>query len=169
MTGNSGGPFTPVTGLLGAFPVSDPIAANAGQPWLFSGDLLVNIGNSSAAALVLSDFGGAASPQRLGTERFRRLRADIYVDPLRDAEYNVTETSSLTAQRGMDVFRALQALLHRRDPDTVLWGDMVTTGCRLITEPQFIQLPSGSGNAITSQYGTAVYEVSFSGFAGTPS
>lgn len=169
MTGNGGGPFTAVTGLLGSFPAGDPVAANAGLPWLFTGDLLVNIGNSSAIALVLSDFGGWQVPQRLGTERFRRLRVDIHADPTRDAEFNVTETSGLTEARAMDVFRALQSLLHRRDNDTVAWGDLVTTGCLLLTEPQFIENPAASGNSMTTMLGTAFYGVSFSGWIDQPS
>lgn len=164
MGGNNGGPFTDVTSQLGSFSASDPIPGNAGMPWLFTGDLLANIGNSGEAAVVLSDHGGWQVPQRLGTERFRRLRVDIYVDPLRDGEGNVTETSGLTELRGMGVFRAIQALLHRRDNDSIVWGDMVTTGCMLLTEPEFIQLAAASGNQMTSQVGTAWYGVSFSGF-----
>jgi len=164
LTGNEGGPFTTITSLLGSFPEDDPIPANAGQPWLFTGDLLVDIGNTSAVALVLSDHGGWQAPQRMGTERFRRLRVDLYVDPLRDVSYDVTETSSLTEDRGMDVFRALQSLLHRRDNDAIIWGDMVTTGCMLLTEPEFIQMGSASGNQMSSQTASAYYGVSFSGW-----
>lgn len=164
MTGNAGGQFTSITGLLGSFPLSDPNVANAGQPWLFTGDLLVDIGNTSVTAAVLSDHGGFQPPQRMGTERFRRLRLDLYTDPLRDAENNVIETSSLIEARGMDVFRAFQSLLHRRDNDTITWGDMVTTGCLLLAEPDFIQMPSASGNQMSSQVGTAWYGVSFSGW-----
>lgn len=165
MTGNGSGPFTAVTSLLGSFSPSDPVSANAGQPWLFTGDLLVNIGNSSAVAVVLSDHGGWQVPQRLGTERFRRLRIDIYVDPARDAEGNVTETSSMTEARGMEVFHALQSLLHRRDNDAVAFGDMVTTGSVLLAEPEFLQMPSASGNQMSSQIGTAWFGISFSGWA----
>jgi hypothetical protein len=164
LSGNSGGPFTTITSLLGAFSPSDENVANAGQPWLFTGDLLVNIGNSSAAAVVLSDHGGWQAPQRMGTERFRRLRLDIYIDPLRDASFDVIETSSLTEDRGMDLFRAIQSLLHRRDNDTITWGDLVTTACVLLTEPEFIQMGASSGNQMSSQLGSAYYGVSFSGW-----
>ena len=164
MTGNAGGPFTSVTSLLGSFPANDPNPVNANMPWLFTGDLLVNIGNTSAVAVVLSDHGGWQVPQRMGTERFRRLRADIYVDPLRDVEFNVAETSSLTHGRGQVVFNMMNFLFHRRDNDAQIWGDLVTTGGMLIAEPEFIEMPTASGSQMTSQVGTAYWGISFSGW-----
>lgn len=164
MTGNNGGQFTTVTSLLGSFPLNDPIVANAGQPYLFTGDLLIDIANTQATAAVLSDHGGWQAPQRLGTERFRRLRVDLFTDPLRDAENNVTETSATTEARMMDVFRAFQSLLHRRDNDAIIWGDMVTTGCLLLTEPDPVQMPAASGNQMSTMYSTAFFGVTFSGW-----
>lgn len=159
-----------VTAVLGAFSLTDTNPANAGQPFLFSDDLLVNILNyPSTIAVVLGDAGGWQVPQPLNTWRFRRLRVDFYVDPTRDSAGNVTETSALTRQRGLDAFRVFQRHLQRRDPDTVLWGDMVTMQCQLLTEPQFNEWQIASGSGITTQVGTAFYGVSFSGWTDAPS
>lgn len=166
MTGNGGGPFTSITSLLGSFPAGDPIPANANQPWLFTGNLLCDIANSSAVAAVLVDRGGWQAPQRLGTERFRRLELDLYADPLRDAGFNVIETSSLTEARLMTVFAAFQALLHRRDNDAIVWGDLVTTGCMLLAEPDPQQMPAASGSGMSTMTAAAWYGVSLSGNLG---
>lgn len=157
--------FSDITSVLGSFPLNDPIAANQGKPFLFSGDLFIDIRTyPGTTAAVLTDYGGWTVPQPLNTWRFRRLRVDIYVDPLRDSAGNISESSSFTEKRGMDVFRVLQARLHRRDLDTVLWGDMVTLQSQLLTEPQFFQMPQASGSGMSTQIGTAYYGVAFSGF-----
>lgn len=155
--------FSDVTSLLGAFPSDDRITANAGRPWLFSDSfqgVLAMMEGSSAAAVVCADFGGTGAPPALGTIRFRRLRVDVWVDPLRDGAANVTETSALTANRGLAVFAAAQFRLQRTDNDAILWGDLCTVGCQMLTDIQFVAVPDGDG----LQRGTAFYEVACSGW-----
>lgn len=155
--------FADVTSLLGFFPVSDPNPSNAGQPWLFSdttAGVLARLEGTSQCAVVCSDFGGWTAPAPLGTGRFRRLRVDIWVDPLRDVNNNVLESSSLTTNRGLAVFNAVQFRLHRTNPDTVTWGDLVTYGCQLLTEPQFTVVPDGD----YLQSAPAYFGVMFSGW-----
>ena len=156
--------FADVTSLLGSFSLSDLNPGFAGRPWLFNDvnqGVFATMEGSSAAAVVLSDFGAWDAPPQGGTARFRRLRVDIWVDPLRDASANVQETSSITANRGMAVFNAVQFRLQRTDPDTVLWGDLVTNGCQLLTEPQF--LPVQDGDWLLR--GTAYFGVGFTGWS----
>ena len=154
--------FSDVTSLLGSYPLADP-PGFAGKPWLFSdmnqGVLKVMEG-TSAAAVVCADFGGWEVPVPGSSARYRRLRVDIWIDPQRDASMNVTESSSVTANRGLAVFNALQFRLHRLDPDAVVWGDLVTVGCRLLTEPVFQQVSDGDW----MQRGTAYYGVEYSGW-----
>jgi hypothetical protein len=154
--------FADITSLLGSYPLTDP-PGFAGKPWLFSdmnqGVLKVMEG-TSAAAVVCADFGGWEVPVPGSSARYRRLRVDIWIDPQRDASMNVTESSSVTANRGLAVFNALQFRLHRLDPDAVVWGDLVTVGCRLLTEPVFQQVSDGDW----MQRGTAYYGVEYSGW-----
>ncbi len=154
--------FTDVTSLLGVYPLTDP-PGFAGKPWLFSdmnqGVLKVMEG-TSAAAIVCADFGGWDVPVQMSTARYRRLRIDIWIDPQRDAAQNVTESSSVTANRGMAVFNAVQFRLHRRDPDAVLWGDLCTIACQLLTEPVF--QPVSDGDWLLR--GTAFYGTEFTGW-----
>jgi hypothetical protein len=154
--------FSDVTSLLGSYPLTDP-PSFAGKPWLFSdmsqGVLKVMEGTSSAA-VVCGDFGGWEVPVPGSSARYRRLRVDIWIDPVRDAAQNVAESSSVTGNRGMAVFSALQFRLHRLDPDAVIWGDLVTVGCQLLTEPVF--QPVSDGDYMLR--GTAYYGVECSGW-----
>lgn len=151
--------FSDVTSLLGSFSGSDPVSGNRGLPWLFNGDILVDMKGSSQAAVVVGDFGGWAAPPVLGSQRFRRLRVDIWVDPLRSSG-NITQTNADTVNRANSVFSAVHRHLHRRDPDTVQWGDLVTYGCALLTEPSFARVPDGDWLLL----GTAVYAVHIGGW-----
>jgi hypothetical protein len=152
--------FSDVTSLLGSFPLTDPQAGNQGKPWLFNGNMLVDIKGSTKAALVVADFGGWSSPPQLGSQRFRRLRVDVWVDAQRDSLGNIIATDQGTINAGNTIFNAVQRHLHRRDPDTVVWGDMVTFACQLLTEPTFIRIPDGDW----AMQGTATYGVSISGW-----
>jgi hypothetical protein len=160
--------FSDVTALIGSFPLTDPVTPNAGKPWLFSDNrnmdnspgMLTRVEGTSAAAVVCSDFGGWEVPPAGGTLRFRRLRTDIWIDPNRDASSNVSDSSSLTTNRGLAVFAALQFHLQRTDPDAVLWGDLVTIGCQLLTDIVFTPVTDGDG----LQRGTAYYGVAASGW-----
>lgn len=153
-----------VTGRLGSFSLTDPIAANAGRPWIFSdtttSGVLTRVKGTQSAALVLADFGGWEVAPPLGSARFRRLRADIWIDPARDGNGNVAETSAITTNRGLAVFSALQFRLQRKDGDAVTWGDLVTCGCQLLVDITFAPVPDGDW----MQRGTAFYGVSCTGW-----
>jgi hypothetical protein len=162
------GTFSSVTSLLGAFSSGDSNPANAGKPWLFTDTagqyttpgVLTTVEGSSSSAITLSDFGGWSLPEPYATSRFRRLRVDMWVDPQRDANQNVTETSSITTNRANSLFNAVHRVLQRRDSDTIQWGDLVTFACQLLVEPQFVAVPDGGG----MQLGTAFYGVSLTGW-----
>lgn len=153
-----------VTALLGAFPADDPVVANQNLPWLFSDTFagaLATIEGTSAAALVCGDAGGWGVPVPMATARFRRLRLDVWVDPLRDDGSNSLETSSLTTNRGNAVFAAAQFALQRTDSDAVFWGDLCTVGCQLLTDVIWTPVADGDG----LQRGTAYYGVTCTGWS----
>lgn len=153
--------FSDITSLLGSFSNTDPVAANRGKPYIFNSDPLVTFEGSSSAALVCSDLGGWQPPPQLGTWRFGRLGIQLYIDPLRDSNLNITETSALTINRGNAAFAAVQFRLQRTNPDTVLWGDLVTTGCQLLTDGPWQMVPDGD-HLLVKQ---AFYGVSWSGWS----
>jgi hypothetical protein len=157
-----------VTELLGLFSLTDPVAPNGGRPWIFADTIslagapgvLTRVEGTQQAALVLSDFGGWEAPAMLASARFRRLRVDVWVDPVRDGNNNVAETSALTTNRGLAVFAAAHSHLQRRDSDVQVWGDLVTFGCQLLADITFSPVPDGDW----LQRGTAYYGVYCAGW-----
>jgi hypothetical protein len=127
--------LTDVLALIGAFPADDPVVANRNLPWIFKDDIIVRMEGTGLAALVCRHGGGWGAARPLNTERFMRLNIDIYVDPSRDSGRNITESSGGTILRGNNLFSVLNSHLHRRNPDRVAWGDLVTTSCDLLSEP----------------------------------
>lgn len=144
--------FSSVTSMVGSVPVipGDP---NSGLPFIFKDDMLANLKGTGTAMLVCSDWGGWGAPIALSTPRFVRLAVDIYVDPPRDSNLQVTETPGVTRQRGKAVFAAVNFVLHRTSPEPIFWGDLRTVGCELLTEPQFQRVEDGDG----MQHGQAFY------------
>lgn len=156
--------FTDVTSAVGAFPAGDPNPGFANQPFLFAGNILKQMKGTSASAVVLNDFGGWQAPPQLGSQRFRRLRVDVWTDPLRDVNGNISVTLESTVNRCLQVFAIVHRHLHRRDSDTVLWGDLVVYGCQLLTEPQPSQIPDGDSQGMGVVMGSAVYGVYVGGW-----
>jgi hypothetical protein len=151
-----------VTGLLGAFPGTDPVVANQGRPYIFLENPLVVLQGSSLASLVCSDAGSWSNAIPYGTQRFTRLSVEFYVDPQRDANLNVTETPGATKLRGEALFATVNSFLHRRDADVQVWGDMVTASCVLLAEGEFAQVPQPDGDWLA--YKQAYYGVGMTGW-----
>jgi hypothetical protein len=151
-----------VTSLLGAFPDSDPVVSNRGRPYVFLDNQLVVLQGSGLASLVCSPVGGWTQPVPYGTERFMRLSVEFYVDPLRDASLNITESPGATILRGEALFSVVNSFLHRRDSDVQVWGDLVTVSCSLLSEGQFVQVPTADGDWL--QHKQAFYGAGVSGW-----
>lgn len=156
--------YSDVIAAVGSFPVGDSNPTIAGKPWVFTGNILVQMKGTQQSAVVLSDYGGWQVPVPYSTPRFRRLRVDVWTDPTRDSSNNINVTESATVNRCLHVFNVLHSHLQRTDPDTVLWGDLVTYSCQLLTEPQPQQIPDGDSQGTGVVMGTAVYGVSLSGW-----
>jgi hypothetical protein len=159
-----------VTSLLGSFPSSDTI--NAGQPYLFAEDIGITIEGTSAIAMVVHDMGTYTSAPDLSTWQAFRFGVTIWVDPARDSAGNVTASAITTQTRGKAVWGQLNFHLHRTNPDTQQWGDMVTTSSRLLTGPQWFPTsdtgPTGQTMAVGMsshpQVATAYYGVTVFGY-----
>jgi hypothetical protein len=157
-----------VTQALGSFPANDQNTSVAGKPWLFAGNMMAQIKGSQASAMVLTDYGGWSPPPQYGSQRFRRLRVDVWTDPVRDNYGNITTTEANTVNRCLHVFRILNLYLQRHDPDTQTWGDLVTFGCQLLTEPQPAQVTDGDSQGVGVVMGTAFYGLGISGYTDVP-
>jgi hypothetical protein len=126
--------FSDITSLLGYFPPDDPISPNAGLPWIFKDDILVTMEGTGRAALACAQQGGWGVPQPMTTSRWQRLSVTVHIDAQRDADQNIIESSGMTKERGYAIFNAVQKHLQRTDPDAVMWGDIRTVGCQLLSE-----------------------------------
>jgi len=149
-----------IRSLLGFIPASDPNQANVGQPFIFRANLLATLEGTSQAAIVCSDFGGFEAPVEYSTQRFQRLSVEFYVDALRDSSNNVIESPGATAGRCNNIFSVVHGYLQRRDPETIVWGDLVTLGCALRAEGRTQPSPDGDW----MQYKQVFYEVRLGGF-----
>ncbi len=154
-------PLPALQAVVGTFPVTDP---RSGYSWIFSGNMAAQIKGSQASAVVLTDAGGWGAPPMLGTQRFMRLRVDVWTDPVRDGNRNIITTQSVTTARCLDVFRVVHGFLQRTDPDVQVWGDLVTVSCQLLTEPEPQQMPDGDSSGMGAMIGTAVYGVEVTGW-----
>ena len=97
--------FPAVTAAVGAFAHNDPV--NPDVPYIFDSDLLVTLEGTSKAAIVCEGMGGWGTPEVYSTARFHRLSVRVYVDPLRDSDRNIVESSGLTRVRGMAAWAAV--------------------------------------------------------------
>lgn len=139
-----------VVAIVGSFPADDPL--NAGVPWIFVRNILTRmeisaiVKGSRAVALVLANAGQSSTPSAASTARFQRLEVDIWVDPLRDSNGNVTSPGE-ELSRMLSVFAVLDSHLHRvaTDQNTQQWGDLITVSCVRMTEPQPYPVPDGDG------------------------
>ena len=95
-----------------------------------------------------------ASPEPLHALDTMTERLEYAMNVVRHLE-SVATTPDLRA-----VFNAVQFRLQRTDPDTVVWGDMVTTGCQLLTDGAWFPLADGDHLLVKQSF----YGVSWSGF-----
>lgn len=152
--------FPAITTLLGVVTANDPVSGNRGLPLLFRENLLADLKGTGASAIVCSNAGGWGSAVPYATQRFSRLQVDIYTDSARDAGYNATGSPGQTVQRCEKLFSQVQSVLHRTDPQAVVWGDLVTVQCTLLAEGQ--TRPSQDGDWM--QQKTIFYGVMHTGW-----
>lgn len=145
-----------ITTLVGAFQQ----APNAGVPWIFDSDVYGEMKGTQQAAIICSDYGPTASDVTQSSKQYRRLMVSVWVDPLRDTSGNITEGPARTKARGDVVYNQLRAVLHRIDPGTQVWGDMVTFYCQELSGPQWMPVPDGDHLL----QGQSFFEVGISGW-----
>lgn len=150
-----------VVSLVGTVPATDPNPANIGTPFIFRKDLMTTLQGTSSVALVCSDYGAFDAPVGYSTLRFQRLSVEIYADPLRSAN-NALESPGATASRCDSMFGILHGYLQRRDPQAVIWGDLITLSCMLLAEGQTHAVAGGDGDWM--QYKQIFYGLQLGGF-----
>lgn len=112
-------------------------------PFLFQHTLWINVEGSRSTAAVISRAGGWAAPNTFNTMEFPRLGLEIYVDPHRDADRNVTDPGE--AQRRIEAtFQVFDRHLHITSGEQY-WGTVRVIGSTRIAEPNVYAVPDGDG------------------------
>lgn len=161
--------FPTVTSLLLAFPANDPVVANQNKPYIFNQPVglapgstgpLARLEGTSGIAVVLSEMGGWATAAPGSSMRYARLQVEVWVDPTRDSGLNITESPGHTVRRGKQCMDAIHKALQRQEAGgAIVWGDLVTVGCSLLNEAQFVVVPDGD----QLYRGPAMYGVTVAG------
>lgn len=144
--------FSSLTSLLGSYPASD--AVNGGKAFIFrtTGDsyrgTLARVQGTQSSALVVSTFGSYQAAMPMTTPRFQRLSVEVFTDPLRDSDLNITETPGGTELRCRQVLSQVIFTLQRTDPETIAWGSLLTTGCQFLTEGPVMMLTGAEGDGL---------------------
>lgn len=124
----------PLTSLLGS--------SDSWDTWIFRWRPYVTLKASGAAAIVLSERGGWATPNRHNTARFPRLQVEVYVDLPREEG---TPVSRVAEERALEICRALDEVLHVPDGRTMEWGGLRVLGSTRQQEPQMDAVPDADG------------------------
>lgn len=129
---------TVLTDLLGKFESDD-------EPFLFQDEIrMVELEGTQKAAVVVADGGSWSSGNEHNTMEFPRLRIDLYVDPLRDADLNYVEPAE-TMRRGRLIWKVINSLLHRPQGGTQMWGGVRTLSCVKLARPEPYPVTDGDG------------------------
>ena len=116
----------------------------SGTPWLFQHTLFVEVEGTSSTAAVIGYAGGWSGGNEHNTARFPRLSLDLWADPLRDPQKNVTEPGEVR-RRLQRVFEVFDRTLHRPQGGVQWWGDVRTLSSSRLAEPAVYPVPDGNG------------------------
>lgn len=140
--------FSDVLAVLGAF--------TDNTPYLFQHELWTDMEGSGSTAAVVRRAGSWSGGNPHNRLRFPRIAVDLWADPHRDANHNITQPGEVY-RRLETVYFAVDDHLHRPTGDTQMWGDVRTIGCLRLGEPTE-PLAVGDGDGLLRQ--TVYYAVS---------
>lgn len=129
------------------------------KPFIFRGEMIANLEDdqyTAVSAIVVED-GGPLAVNAVSRFRARRLRITIWANGNRDAVGNLLSPVGVE-EKINDTFIVLDKVMHRTDPEPVLWSTVRTISCDRIgdlSEP----VPVIDGDGI--QIATVNYAVFF--------
>ena len=115
------------------------------------------IEGTESGAVVIAIKGSWRSGSPLHPERFPKIEIEVWMDPVRDASGVATESFPEVTGRALDLWEAVDNLLHRNDGEDVMFGTLKIGGSDRLVEPTFIEVPDGTGLVI----GKALYGLTF--------
>lgn len=115
-----------------------------GEPFLFQHEMQGVVESTQRAAVVVSQLGGWASPNVHNSLAFPRLSIEVWADPLRDDENNVTDPIEVQ-RRALYLLKLIDTHLHRPQGGDATWGTVRTIDCQRLGEPVMYRVPDGDG------------------------
>lgn len=113
-------------------------------PGVFQYKTWAKIEGSQGTCAVITNDGGWTGPNIDNTLRFPRLAVNIWADPLRDSQNNVTDPGEVM-RRAYATYRAFDAVLHRTGGPEVMFGTLRIIASVRLTEPVIYVVPDGDG------------------------
>lgn len=126
-----------VLAVLGSYPGTT-------VPYLFQRKLWVDVEGTSSTACLLFSEGGWTGSNLYNTMRFPRLSMEIWADPLRDGQNNVTDPGEVW-RRANRAYQVIDQHLHRPQGGRQWWGSLRTIDCVRMAEPTVYEVPDGDG------------------------
>ncbi len=126
-----------VRNVLGTYPGTT-------TPYLFQRKMWVQLEGTSSTACMLYSDGGWTSANLHNTLRFPRLSVEIWADPLRDDQSNVTDPGEVWRRAGR-AFDVIDRHLHRAQGGQQYWGTVRTIDSVRLAEPTTYEVPDGDG------------------------
>lgn len=129
------------------------------KPFLFRDEMLANLesGEYQAVSAVVVEDGGPLNVGAISRFRSRRLRITIWANGTRDGMGNLVDPKSVRLKIN-DTFLVLDKVMHRTDPELVMWSTIPTVSSERLTDlSEPVAITDGDGIMIATVY----YAVSF--------
>lgn len=132
---------------------SEPVALAAVSTFNIGGQLTpgifqyrpwAKIEGSQRTCVVITYDGGWTGPNLHNTLRFPRVGINIWADPLRDGQNNVTDPGEVM-RRAYATFEAVDQVMHRVGGGSVMFGTLRVIECVRLIEPVIYVVPDGDG------------------------
>jgi hypothetical protein len=122
--------FSDVVNLLGA--------SDDGTPFLYNGNIYHRMAGTQSCAIVVSSGSGWAAPNTSNTAEFPRIQIDVWSDPPRDDQGQVTQPTEART-RAFAVYQQLNAHLHVPFSKLINFGGITAFGSIRLGEPGWLQ------------------------------
>lgn len=122
--------YEDVVSLLGS--------SDSGTPFLYNGGIYHTMTGTQSVAVVVKDGGGWAAPNTSNTAEFPRIQIEIWADPPRDEEGQVTMPTEART-RAYAVYQHVNAHMHIPYSKVINFGDVLAFGSIRLGEPAWLQ------------------------------
>lgn len=140
--------FNEITSLLGT--------SDSGTPFLYNGGIYHTMAGTQSVAVVVKDGTSWASPNTSNTAEFPRIQIEVWADPPRDEEGQVTQPTEART-RAYAVYEQINGRLHLPFSRIINFGSVIAFGSIRLGQPSWIQSPENDHvGKLTVFYGVSM-------------